>query len=69
MSDHADFSELMEYVKKAQAKKIYTVHGFPDFAQFLREAAFDAEQLKESTKVMTTFSKELLLNYDLFASN
>jgi Cft2 family RNA processing exonuclease len=67
LSDHADFSELMEYVKKAQPEKIYTVHGFTEFVRFLREEKFDAEPLKESTKVNKTFSKELLANYDLFA--
>jgi len=67
LSDHADFSELIQYVKKAQPKKIYTVHGFADFARFLRERGFNAETLKESTKVKKTFNKELLVNYDLFA--
>jgi len=67
LSDHADFSELIQYVKKAQPKKIYTVHGFADFVRFLRERGFNAETLKESTKVKKTFNKELLVNYDLFA--
>jgi Cft2 family RNA processing exonuclease len=66
LSDHADFSELMEYVRKALPKKIYTVHGFPEFPDFLRQEGFDAERLKESTEVAKTFSKELLSNYDLF---
>jgi Cft2 family RNA processing exonuclease len=69
LSDHADFSELMEYVRKARPQKVYTVHGFPEFVRFLQEAGYDAEPLKEGTKVKTTFSRELLLNYDLFASN
>lgn len=66
LSDHADFSELMEYARKADPQKIYTVHGFPEYSEYLRKEGFDAEQLKESTKVDKTFSKELLLNYDLF---
>ena len=66
LSDHADFSELTEYARKAEPKKIYTVHGFPEFSEFLRKEGFDAEQLKESTKVPESFDKELLLNYDLF---
>jgi len=66
LSDHADFSELMEYAKLAEPQKVYTVHGFPEFPDFLRQEGFDAEQLKESNKVTETFSKELLLNYDLF---
>jgi Cft2 family RNA processing exonuclease len=67
LSDHADFSELMEYVKLAEPKKIYTVHGFAEFPEFLRQEGFDAEQLKETTQVRKNLSRELLLNYDLFA--
>jgi Cft2 family RNA processing exonuclease len=66
LSDHADFSELMEYAKLAAPQKIYTVHGLPEFPEFLRQEGFDAEQLQESHKVTETFSKELLVNYDLF---
>lgn len=66
LSDHADFSELMEYARLAEPRKIYTVHGFSEFPDFLRKEGFDAEQLKESTKVTKAFGKELLLNYDLF---
>jgi Cft2 family RNA processing exonuclease len=67
LSDHADFSELMEYARKAKPEKIYTVHGFPEFVYYLKEAGFDAEPLKESTKVKTILSQGLLVNYDLFA--
>ncbi len=67
LSDHADFSELIQYVKKAQPEKIYTMHGFAEFVGFLREEGFDAEPLKESNEVKTTFSKKLPTNYDLFA--
>jgi len=66
LSDHADFSELMEYARSAEPKKIYTMHGFSQFPEFLRKEGFDAEQLKETTQVRNNFSKELLLNYDLF---
>ena len=74
LSDHADFSELMEYVRLAEPQKIYTVHGFPEFPEYLRKEGFDAEQLleipalrgKETPKITRTFTKELLLNYDLF---
>jgi Cft2 family RNA processing exonuclease len=67
LSDHADFSELVEYVKRAQPDKIYTVHGFTDFVGTLKEKGFDAQPLSEYAKIDTGFSKELLLNYDLFA--
>jgi Cft2 family RNA processing exonuclease len=74
LSDHADFSELIEYARKADPQKIYTVHGFPEFPEYLKKEGFDAEKLievppksgKESSKVTETFNKELLLNYDLF---
>jgi Cft2 family RNA processing exonuclease len=34
LSNHADFDQLVEYVKGSQAKKVYTIHGFKDsFAQ------------------------------------
>jgi Cft2 family RNA processing exonuclease len=66
LSDHADFSELVEYAKSAEPQKIYTVHGFSEFPDFLRKEGFDAEQLKESTEVTKIFSKELLVNHDLF---
>jgi len=66
LSDHADFSELTEYARLAEPKKIYTVHGFSEFPDFLKKEGFDAEQLKNKTKATNTFSKELLLNYDLF---
>jgi Cft2 family RNA processing exonuclease len=67
LSDHADFSELIQYVKKAQPEKIYTVHGFTEFVKYLKDEGFDAEPLNESSKVKATFSKEVLANYDLFA--
>ena len=65
LSDHADFSELLEYVRRANPAKVYTVHGFSEFVDHLREEGFDAEELKK-TKKSFKFSKELLLNYDLF---
>ncbi|UCH37006.1 MAG: hypothetical protein JSV76_04775 [Candidatus Bathyarchaeota archaeon] len=34
LSNHADFDQLVEYVKSSQAKLVYTIHGFKDgFAQ------------------------------------
>ncbi len=45
LSDHADFVELVAYVHIAGPKKIYTLHGSPEFARFLRKKGFDAEHL------------------------
>lgn len=47
-SDHADFADLVAYVQKANPKKIYTLHGFSEFAETLRRMGFDAEYLPES---------------------
>lgn len=65
LSDHADFSELLEYVKKANPAKVYTVHGFREFVDHLKEEGFDAEELKRRGRGFK-LNKELLLNYDLF---
>jgi putative mRNA 3-end processing factor len=51
MSDHADFSELMEYVERAKPEKIYTVHGEPDFAETLRKRGYRAEHPSPGTQL------------------
>jgi Cft2 family RNA processing exonuclease len=68
LSDHADFSELMDYVRKAKPQKIYAVHGFPEFVGFLKQKGFDAELLREGAVLKEDFNKEFLINYDLFAT-
>ncbi|HEX7208304.1 MAG TPA: MBL fold metallo-hydrolase RNA specificity domain-containing protein, partial [Nitrososphaeraceae archaeon] len=46
MSDHCDYRDLVQVVKKCTPKKIYTFHGFAiDFAKTLRKLGFDAEPL------------------------
>lgn len=48
LSDHADFPDLVEMVKKVNPKKVYTLHGFAaDFAQTLRNLGFDAQALSQ----------------------
>ena len=43
LSDHADFDELLEFVARVNPKKVFTLHGFPEFARFLsREGGYDA---------------------------
>ena len=44
-SDHADFNELVEYVRKVQPKQVYTVNGFPDLAAHLRQLGYPAVHL------------------------
>jgi putative mRNA 3-end processing factor len=66
LSDHADFSELLEYVRKARPKKIFTVHGFPELVGFLNQKGYDAELLEEAASANGTLDQEPPGNYDLF---
>lgn len=52
LSDHADFPDLIELVKQAQPRKVYTLHGFAsDFAQTLRDLGYDAQALSEEDQL------------------
>ncbi|HUS36420.1 MAG TPA: MBL fold metallo-hydrolase RNA specificity domain-containing protein [Verrucomicrobiae bacterium] len=52
LSDHADFPDLIEFVKQVQPKKVYTLHGFAsDFAQTLRDLGYDAQALSEEDQL------------------
>jgi Cft2 family RNA processing exonuclease len=54
LSDHCDFEGLLEYARRVNAKKIYTLHGFEDFATHLRRLGFAAEPL-QSQKQLSLF--------------
>jgi Cft2 family RNA processing exonuclease len=43
LSDHADFDELMELIERVQPKKIFSHHGYREFADILKAKGFDAE--------------------------
>ncbi|HSU65813.1 MAG TPA: MBL fold metallo-hydrolase RNA specificity domain-containing protein, partial [Tepidisphaeraceae bacterium] len=43
LSDHADFDELLELVERVRPKKIYTHHGYREFADILRARGHDAQ--------------------------
>ena len=46
LSDHADFNELIEFVRLVRPRRVFTTHGFAtDFAATLRDLGFDAEAL------------------------
>ncbi len=46
LSDHCDFDELLEVVRRSGADKVYTVHGFPDdLARHLRRRGVRAHAL------------------------
>jgi putative mRNA 3-end processing factor len=50
LSDHCDYNELVDLVKKTGAEKIYTVHGFvEEFANALAKMGFDAQPLRENS--------------------
>ncbi len=46
LSDHADFAQLLAYLEEAQPEKVYTLHGFVEFAEILRQRGFDACSLE-----------------------
>src|SRR5439155_18377025 len=57
LSDHADFPDLVEFVKRVKPKKIYTLHGFAaDFAQTLRELGFEAQALSQNEQLVLPLS-------------
>lgn len=46
LSDHADFNELIAFVRHVRPRRIFTTHGFAaDFAATLRDLGFDTEAL------------------------
>jgi Cft2 family RNA processing exonuclease len=46
LSDHCDFDELLEVIRRSGADKVYTVHGFADdFARHLRRRGVHAHAL------------------------
>jgi DNA ligase-1 len=52
LSDHADFPDLIELVKRVRPRKVYTLHGFAaEFAQTLRGLGFDAQALSEDEQM------------------
>jgi DNA ligase-1 len=56
LSDHADFPDLIEMVKRVAPKKVYTLHGFAaDFAQTVRALGFEAQALSEAEQLLLPF--------------
>jgi DNA ligase-1 len=52
ISDHADFPDLVEFVKRVNPRKVYTLHGFAaDFASTLRDLGWDAQALSEEEQL------------------
>ena len=51
LSDHADFDDLIEYVRRVRPRKIYTTHGHKDFSLHLRNLGFDAKPLSRKRQL------------------
>jgi len=52
LSDHADYPELLEFVRLVRPSKIFTLHGFAaEFAQALRRQRYDAWALSEADQM------------------
>ena len=50
LSDHCDFNELVELVKRSGAEKVYTIHGFvEEFATHVSKMGIDAQPLREQS--------------------
>jgi Cft2 family RNA processing exonuclease len=48
LSDHADYDELLEYVRRANARQVYTIFGFAgEFAADLCRLGYDARPIKD----------------------
>jgi Cft2 family RNA processing exonuclease len=54
LSDHADFDELLELVERVHPRKIFTHHGYREFADTLRRIGFDATCARKDPQ-MTLF--------------
>ncbi len=56
LSDHADYDDLLGYVRRTGATRVYTVHGFADeFAGDLRRRGIWAEPLREADTQLALF--------------
>ena len=60
-SDHADFNDLVAYVDAVRPRQVYTVFGFPDLAERLRQQGYWAIHLgKNATEADHAFQMPLL---------
>ncbi len=56
LSDHADYDDLLEYVRRTGARAVHTMHGFADeFARDLRRLGYWAEPLREPGVQLSLF--------------
>ncbi len=59
LSDHCDFLELCEVVKRCSPESIYTFHGFAgEFAEHLRREGYDAKPLSKLHEPLSRYTQE-----------
>jgi DNA ligase-1 len=52
LSDHADFNDLIELVKRVAPRRVYTLHGFAaEFAQTLRDLGYESQALSQDEQL------------------
>jgi len=62
LSDHADFPDLLAFVKEVAPQKIFTVHGSAvEFASTLRELGYDAQALGQDEQLELSLKTPPLL--------
>ncbi len=51
LSDHADYPALLQYVERAQPRKVLLNHGWRDFVYRLRALGVNAEYLEDHAQL------------------
>jgi Cft2 family RNA processing exonuclease len=51
LSDHADYPALLDYIQRAQPRKVLLNHGWRDFVYRLRALGIEAEYLEEHAQL------------------
>jgi Cft2 family RNA processing exonuclease len=57
LSDHADFDELLETVDRVRPRKVYTHHGYREFADELKRRGIDAEPARPGERQLALFEE------------
>jgi putative mRNA 3-end processing factor len=59
LSDHCDFNELIQVVKKSNPKKIFTIHGFEvEFARVLNNMGYNASPISNKSQKEKKINKK-----------
>lgn len=59
MSDHCDFTELTEVVRRCSPEVVFTFHGYAaEFAEHLRKEGFDAKPLTDAQESLSRYADE-----------